>query len=217
MLAILIYFIAVLIIGFSYAKRSNSSRRPNTSWAAARSVPWFTALSAEASDMSRLPAHGPAGTRVLHRRRRRQAGHAIGLALGTYLNWLLVAKRLRRYSEVAGDAITLPGFYSNRFHDDQKRHRAPSPRSSSSSSSASTPAAALSPVASSSIRCLAWTTTLMMVFGAIIVFLYTMVGGYLSVVATDFLQGMSHVLCPGHRRHRLDHHGRRASTTPSRS
>jgi len=42
---------------------------------------------------------------------------AIGLAVGTYLNWLLVSKRLRRYSAVADNAITIPDFFSNRFHD----------------------------------------------------------------------------------------------------
>ena len=42
---------------------------------------------------------------------------ALGLALGTYLNWKLVARRLRRYSVVAGDAITIPDFFSKRFHD----------------------------------------------------------------------------------------------------
>ena len=41
----------------------------------------------------------------------------IGLAIGTYLNWKFVAKRLRKYSVVAGDSITLPEFYSKRFHD----------------------------------------------------------------------------------------------------
>ena len=41
---------------------------------------------------------------------------AIGLAIGTYLNWLIVAKRLRRYSAKIG-AITIPGFFSQRFRD----------------------------------------------------------------------------------------------------
>ena len=42
---------------------------------------------------------------------------AIGLAVGTYLNWLVVARRLRRYSVVAGDSITLPDFFSRRFKE----------------------------------------------------------------------------------------------------
>ena len=45
---------------------------------------------------------------------------AIGLALGTYINWLLVAKRLRSYSSIAGDSITIPDFLSNRFKEKRK-------------------------------------------------------------------------------------------------
>lgn len=43
-----------------------------------------------------------------------------GLLLGTWLNWLLMAKRLRVYSEVAGNALTLPEFFTNRFRDNSK-------------------------------------------------------------------------------------------------
>ncbi|MGN0059218.1 MAG: sodium/proline symporter, partial [Coriobacteriales bacterium] len=186
MLAILIYFIAVLIIGFSYAKRSNSSS--SEYFLGGRKVgPWFTALSAEASDMSGYLLMGLPG--LAYFTGAADVGWtAIGLALGTYLNWLLVAKRLRRYSEVAGDAITLPGFYSNRFHDDRNV--------------IGTIAAVIILVffcvytGSCFVTCgklfhslFGVDYSLMMVFGAIIVFLYTMVGGYLSVVATDFLQG----------------------------
>ena len=45
---------------------------------------------------------------------------AIGLLIGTYLNWLFVAKRLRGYSYIAGDAITIPDFFSNRFKEEKK-------------------------------------------------------------------------------------------------
>ena len=44
---------------------------------------------------------------------------AIGLAIGTYLNWKFVAKRLRKYSEKANNSITVPDFFSNRFHDNK--------------------------------------------------------------------------------------------------
>jgi sodium/proline symporter len=45
---------------------------------------------------------------------------AIGLLIGTYLNWLIVAKRLRGYSSIAGDSITIPDFFSNRFKEKKK-------------------------------------------------------------------------------------------------
>ena len=185
-LAILIYFIAIMIIGLSYAKRSNKSS--SEYFLGGRKVgPWFTALSAEASDMSGYLLMGLPG--LAYFTGAADVGWtAIGLALGTYLNWLLVAKRLRRYSEKAGDAITLPAFYSNRYHDDKNI--------------IGTIAAIIILVffcvytGSCFVTCGKLFHTLfgidyavMMVFGAIIVFLYTMLGGYLSVVATDFVQG----------------------------
>ena len=185
-LAILIYFIVVLTIGFVYAKRSNSSAAQY--FLGGRKVgPWFTALSAEASDMSGYLLMGMPG--LAYFCGASDVGWtAIGLAIGTYLNWLLVAKRLRKYSVVANDSITLPGFYSNRFHDNKNI--------------IATVAAVIILIffcvycGSCFVTCgklfnslFGWDYSVMMVFGALIVFLYTMVGGYLSVVATDFVQG----------------------------
>lgn len=185
-IAILIYFIVVLTIGFIYAKRSNSST--SEYFLGGRKVgPWFTALSAEASDMSGYLLMGLPG--LAYFSGASDVGWtAIGLAIGTYLNWLLVAKRLRKYSVVANDSITLPGFYSNRFHDDKNI--------------VGTIAAIIILIffcvycGSCFVTCgrlfnslFGWDYAVMMAFGALIVFLYTMVGGYLSVVATDFVQG----------------------------
>jgi len=187
LLAILVYFIVVLTIGFIYAKRSNSST--SEYFLGGRKVgPWFTALSAEASDMSGYLLMGLPG--LAYFTGAADVGWtAIGLAIGTYLNWRLVARRLRRYSVVANDSITLPGFYSNRFHDEKN--------------TVGTIAAVIILIffcvycGSCFVTCgrlfnslFGWDYSTMMVVGALIVFLYTMVGGYLSVVATDFVQGM---------------------------
>ena len=186
LLAILVYFIVVLTIGFIYAKRSNSSA--SEYFLGGRKVgPWFTALSAEASDMSGYLLMGLPG--LAYFCGAAEVGWtAIGLAIGTYLNWLLVARRLRRYSVVANDSITLPGFYSNRFHDEKNM--------------VGTIAAIIILIffcvycGSCFVTCgklfntlFGWDYSTMMLVGALIVFLYTMVGGYLSVVATDFVQG----------------------------
>ena len=114
---------------------------------------------------------------------------AIGLALGTYLNWKLVARRLRRYSVVAGDAITIPDFFAKRFHDKK--------------GVVSTIAAVIILVFFSVYVGSCFVTVgklfatlfgfdyhVMMIIGAVVVFVYTVVGGYLSVVMTDFIQGM---------------------------
>lgn len=78
--------------------------------------PWVTAMSAEASDMSSWLLMGLPGIAFL--KGFGEAGWtAVGLILGTYLNWKLVAARLRKYSQVANDSITIPDFFSNRFHD----------------------------------------------------------------------------------------------------
>lgn len=182
----LIYFVVIITIGFVYAKRSNSST--DEYFIGGRKVgPWFTALSAEASDMSGYLLMGIPGLAYFF-----GASEAmwtcIGLAIGTYLNWLFVAKRLRKYSVRAGNAITIPAFFSNRFHD--------------SKNILSTIAALIILLffcvytGSCFVTCGKLFHTLfgldyatMMIFGAIVVFLYTMVGGYLSVVATDFVQG----------------------------
>ena len=111
----LLYFVAVLTIGFVYAKRSNSSTAEY--FLGGRGVgPWLTALSAEASDMSGWLLMGLPGV-AYFTGASDAMWTAIGLAIGTYLNWKFVAKRLRKYSVVAGDSITLPEFYSKRFHD----------------------------------------------------------------------------------------------------
>lgn len=75
---------------------------------------WLTALSAQASDMSSWLLMGLPGAVYLSGLG--EAWIAVGLGIGTYLNWLLVAKRLRNYSYVTGDAITIPEYFQNRFN-----------------------------------------------------------------------------------------------------
>ena len=82
---------------------------------------WVTAMSAQASDISGWLLIGLPGTAyVVYTGTSEAIWTAIGLFIGTYLNWLFVAKRLRRYTQVAGNAITIPDFFENRFQD--KKH-----------------------------------------------------------------------------------------------
>lgn len=79
---------------------------------------WVTAMSAQASDMSGWLLIGLPGTAYLIYTGTSEAiWTAIGLWLGTYLNWLFVAKRLRQYTQASGNSITLPDFFENRFRD----------------------------------------------------------------------------------------------------
>ena len=77
--------------------------------------PMVTAMSAEASDMSAWLLMGLVGTALMGGLAE-ATWTAVGLAIGTYLNWLFVAKRLRRYTEKIG-AVTIPEFFSKRFKD----------------------------------------------------------------------------------------------------
>ena len=112
-IAIVIYLAGMLTVGFFYSKRNESS---TDFYLGGRKLgPFVVALSTEASDMSGWLLMGVPGLAYF-------CGLAdatwtvIGLAVGTYLNWLIVAKRLRRYSAVV-DAITIPDFFAHRYRD----------------------------------------------------------------------------------------------------
>lgn len=112
---------------------------------------------------------------------------AIGLGLGTYINWLIVAKRLRNYSKIAGDAITIPDFLSNRYRDNKKILM--------------TIAAIFILIffavyaGSCFVTCGKLFNKLfgadyqvMMILGAVFVIVYTFLGGFLAESASDFMQ-----------------------------
>ena len=110
---IIIYLVAMLLVGFAYSKSNNDS---TDFYLGGRKMgPLVTAMSAEASDMSSWLLMGMPGLAYLTGIAS-PGWTAIGLALGTWLNWLIVARRLRRYSANLG-AITVPQFLSLRFHD----------------------------------------------------------------------------------------------------
>ncbi len=188
MLITMCVYIAVVIgIGAYFAKRSN--KNSENFFIGGRSLgPWVAAMSAEASDMSGWLLMGLPGVAYW-------CGiadafwTAIGLALGTYFNWLIVSKRLRKYSYVAGNAITIPDFFSNRFKENKK---------------------VIMTIASLFIliffavyagSCFVTCGKLfnqlfgidykiMMLFGAFFVILYTFLGGFLAESVSDFMQAI---------------------------
>ena len=107
----------MLYVGYRCSKNNNDSA---DFYLGGRKLgPLVTAMSAEASDMSSWLLMGLPGLAYLTGVA--DAGWtAIGLAIGTYLNWRIVAKRIRRYTHVAGNSITLPSFFSNRYRDEKK-------------------------------------------------------------------------------------------------
>ncbi|MDO5559672.1 MAG: sodium/proline symporter PutP [Oscillospiraceae bacterium] len=114
LITIIAYLVMMVIIGILCSKKMSSV---NDFYLGGRKLgPIVTAMSAEASDMSSWLLMGLPGVAYLSGFA--DAGWtAIGLALGTYVNWLIVAKRLRIYSQKCSNAITIPDFFSNRYRD----------------------------------------------------------------------------------------------------
>lgn len=188
-IAIGIYMAAMLYIGwYSYKKTSNLTDY----MLGGRSLgPAVTALSAGAADMSGWLLMGlPGGIYVSGLA---NAWIAIGLTVGAYLNWLYVAPRLRSYTHVANDSITIPSFLENRFKDDTKLLRIVSGIvillfftfyvSSGMVAGA---------VFFQSSFDLDYHTGLLLVSAVVVA--YTLFGGFLAVSYTDFIQGMMMLL-----------------------
>ena len=115
LISIVVYLLLVLYIGILCSKKNDNV---GDFYLGGRKLgPLVTAMSAEASDMSSYLLMGVPGVAYLSGIA--DAGWtAIGLAIGTYLNWLIVAKRLRLYSQ-ENNSITIPDFFSNRYRDNK--------------------------------------------------------------------------------------------------
>lgn len=113
LVAISFYLLFMLLIGWLFAKKNKSV---DDFYLGGRKLgPFVTTMSAEASDMSSWLLMGLPGVAYLTGLAE-ASWTAIGLVLGTYLNWLIVARRIRRYSHQIG-AITVPQFFSKRWGD----------------------------------------------------------------------------------------------------
>lgn len=116
MIAIAIYLIAMLGVGIYCSKKN---KNVDDFYLGGRKLgPFVTAMSAEASDMSSWLLMGLPGVAYLTGVAD-AAWTAIGLAIGTYFNWLIIAKRIRIYSHVADNSITVPDFFSRRYRDNK--------------------------------------------------------------------------------------------------
>ena len=184
-----IYLVAMVAIGF-YAQRRTSTL--DDYMLGGRGLgPFVSALSAGASDMSGWLMMGLPG--ALYLSGLVELWIAIGLTVGAWLNWKFVAPRLRSYTEIAGNSITIPSFFGNRLKDDSRILR----------------------IVSGAIILVFFTlyvssgmvaggTFFEASFGvdyawgmlgiAAVTVLYTLVGGFLAVSWTDVVQGLMMVL-----------------------
>ncbi len=191
LITMILYIGVVIGIGVYFAKRANENSE--NYYLGGRSLgPWVAAFSAEASDMSGWLLMGLPGL-AYWTGLADAFWTAAGLAVGTYVNWLIVARRLRHYSEIAGNAITLPDFFSNRFHEKKKVIM--------TISSLFILIFFCVYAASCFVTCGKLFSSLfgvdyktMMIIGALFVVIYTFLGGFLAESASDFMQAVVMVL-----------------------
>lgn len=186
LLAILVYLAVVVGMGVVLAKKNHTTE---DFYLGGRKLgPFVTAMSAEASDMSSWLLMGLPGVAYVTGLAD-AAWTAIGLAVGTYVNWLIVARRLRHYTHECRNSTTLPLFFSNRYRDEKKV--------------LSVLAAVLIIVffvpytASGFAACgklfsslFGWDYLPAMIISAVVIVAYTTLGGFLAASTSDFLQSI---------------------------
>lgn len=185
LIAIAVYLILMVVIGVMCSKKNNNV---DDFYLGGRHLgPLVTAMSAEASDMSGWLLMGLPGLAYLCGIAE-ASWTAIGLAIGTYLNWLVVAKRLRNYSSKIG-AITIPEFFSRRFKDNTNILMCASalliiiffiPYTASGFSTCGKLFSTLFGI----------DYHLAIIISAIVIVLYTALGGFLAASTTDFIQSI---------------------------
>lgn len=184
--AFVVYLLMMVAIGAFYSKKNNSAE---DYFLGGRKLGGFVAaLSAQASDMSGWLLMGLPGAIYLTG----VGGDgwvAVGLFIGTALNWLLVSTRLRRYTIRANNAVTLPAYFENRFHDKKRILMAVS---------------SITIVVFFLVYCASALAAggqlfesifnvkyeIALTIGAVVILVYTFMGGFFAVCVTDFIQGM---------------------------
>ncbi|MBE6765445.1 MAG: sodium/proline symporter [Ruminococcaceae bacterium] len=182
------YMLLMLGIGIVFFVKSKNYSDKDYFLGGRQMGPWVTALSAQASDMSAWLLMGLPGSIIAFGMG--EVWIAIGLALGTAFNWIFVASRLRKFSKAANDSITLPQYLTNRFASTNPALKivcavvflvAFTVYVASAFVAGRTVFTAIIP---------GLDPTLAIVIFAVIVLIYTFLGGYKAVCWTDFFQGM---------------------------
>ena len=188
MIAFLGYFIILFFVAMIFFF-NGGNRNQEDYFLGGRSMgPWVTAMSAQASDMSAWLLMGLPGSIMAFGFGQMWIG--IGLALGTAANWIFCAKRLRKFSKVAGDAITVPQYLSNRFATKSKALQVIcaviflvcfTVYVASAFVAGASVFQMIFPAVSESVG---------MLLCALIIIGYTFLGGFKAVCWTDFFQGI---------------------------
>ncbi|MBQ3547445.1 MAG: sodium/proline symporter [Clostridia bacterium] len=188
--AFFMYFALMLGIGLFFFLRSKNEGEKEYFLGGRSMGPWVTAMSAQASDMSGWLLMGFPGSILAFGMGKVWIG--IGLALGTAANWILVAKRLRRFSRASGDSITLPQYLTNRFASKSPVLKIVCAIIFLISFTVYVSSAF---VAGKNVMCavipwFAGKEMLAMGIFALLILVYTFLGGFKAVCWTDFFQGI---------------------------
>nr|AWJ66440.1 proline/sodium symporter [uncultured bacterium] len=186
LVSLALYFIVMLGIGL-YAYKKSTDDVSGYMLGGRALGPGVTALSAGASDMSGWMLMGLPG--AIYVSGVSQLWIAVGLLIGAYLNYLIVAPRLRTYTEVANDSITIPDYFANRFDDKTRVLRVFSSVVIIIFFTLYTSASLVAggKLFASSAFGLDYSLGLWVTAG--VVCAYTLFGGFLAVSMTDFVQG----------------------------
>jgi len=182
--AFVFYLLIMVVVGFYTGKKTQDA---GDYFLGGRQLSGpVAALSAQASDMSGWLLMGLPGS--IYALGTGQVWIAIGLLIGTILNWVIIAKPLRAYTIVANNSLTLPEFLSNRFHDDKNVLKIISSIVITIFFLVYT-ASALAAGGKLFNSVLGWDYHVSLLVGALVILSYTLLGGFLAVCTTDFIQG----------------------------
>lgn len=187
--AFVVYLLVMIVIGALYIK---STKNSEDYFLGGRSLNgWVAALSAQASDMSGWLLMGLPGS--IYALGTGQIWIAVGLFIGTVLNWIFISGRLRRYTMRANNSLTLPAYFENRFHDSSKILRVVSSVFIAIFFLVYT-ASAFSAGGKlfSSVFGISYELALMI--GVVVILAYTFMGGFMAVCTTDFIQGFMMII-----------------------
>ncbi len=190
LLAFILYFALMLGIGIFFFLRSKDDGEKEYFLGGRSMGPWVTAMSAQASDMSGWLLMGFPGSILAFGMGKVWIG--IGLALGTAANWIFVAKRLRRFSKASGDSITMPQYLTNRFASSSPVLKIVCAVIFLISFTVYVSSAFVAGknVMVAVIPWFAGKEMLAMAIFALLILIYTFLGGYKAVCWTDFFQGL---------------------------
>ena len=190
--AFVAYMLMMIVIGFIYSK--NTKNNEDYFLGGRNLNSWTAAISAQASDMSGWLLMGLPGS--VYIAGTGEVWFAVGLLIGTILNWYLVSGRLRKYTIVSGNSLTIPSFFQNRFGDKKGIIKVISAiiiavfftvYTASAFSSGAKLFATLFSNDSSNYEQVYF---IGLAIAAVVILVYTFMGGFKAVCTTDLIQGM---------------------------